>query len=364
MTSRERAKLVLNHQEAGRPLRDFGGTVVSSMTVSAHEKLKKFLGIEYAEKDPIVDYMMGVVTPCEEIQELFDTDFRRIAPNLAPPKVIDGIWTDAWGIKRKKAEPHDYYDVVDNPLKNAAIDDLFTYPWPDVDDPAIYEGLEERVSNLYENSSHCIIADLAAPGLFGSGTRMRGYEQFLIDMMTDEEFASAFLGKLVQLTYTNYLDKVGKYIQVVCFNDDFGMQDRMFMSPETFRKILKPHLKEFFSHIKNLTDAKLFLHSCGSVYPIIEDLIEIGVDILNPIQPQAKDMDLIKLKREFGERLVLWGGIDEQGYLMNGTAADVRENVRCITEVMSKGGGYVLAPSHNIQDDIPCENIIAMYKYA
>lgn len=363
MTKREKVKRALNFKEVDLCPKDFGGTCVTSITLSAHKILKEYLGIkDYTEN--IIDYTLGVVEVNKKIRGILDIDFIRIGLNLSKPELIDGIWTDDWGIKRRQAIPYDYFDVVYNPIKEISIEELDKINWPSPKNN-LFLGLKEKVEDLKENSPYAIIADTVAPGIFGSGTRMRGFEQFFIDLMTDEKFVFAFYDRLIlyhKTVYKNYLDIVGKYIDVVCFYDDLGTQDRLFLPPNIFKKLIKPYYKELFGLIKNNTDAKLFFHTCGSVYPIIEDLIEVGVDILNPVQPQAKDMDPIKLKNEFGDRLIFWGGIDEQGYLCHETADKVKKNVNKISEHMNRNGGYVLASSHNIQTDVPPENVIVMYK--
>lgn len=239
MNARQRAQLILNHQEADRPLRDFGGTVVSSITATAYARLRNHLGLPYPVEERISDYMMGVVTPGDDVQRLFDVDFRRVAPLWATPTVIDGIWTDGWGIKRRKSAVYDHYDVVGNPLADAGLGDLDSFPWPDPDDTAVFEGVEQRAKDLFENTDYCIIADLVAPGFIGSGLRMCGYERFLAMTMLDEEFVFGFLDRVLEhhkKVYAHYLDRVGKYVQVVCFNDDYGMQDRMMVLPRVFRR--------------------------------------------------------------------------------------------------------------------------------
>ena len=365
MNSRKRAELVFNHKEADRPLIDFGGTVVSSITSNAYSLLREFLGLEYSQKEKISDYMMGIVIPAEDILNYWNVDFRRIGPYCIEPSVKEKIWEDSWGIRRIKAGSFDYFDVVESPLEKENVD-LSRFQWPELalDDTVEFGNIGEKAKSLFENSDYCIVGDMAARGILGTALRLRGYQRFMIDMISDPGLAKQILEKILNNhlnVYTEYLKLVGKYIHVICFGDDYGTQDRMVMSPKLFRGLFKPVLHQLFSRIKELTDAKLFFHCCGSIYPIIEDLIEIGIDILNPIQPQAKDMDPIQLKKEFGERIVLWGGIDVQGYLINGSSDLVSREVKDLVKVMVKDGGYVAAPSHNIQEDIPCENIISLY---
>lgn len=365
MKPRERVIRALNFQEIDSPVRDFGTTGATSITSQAYQSLAQYLG--YNDLPILIkDYWQGLVRPSEEIRQYLNADFREINPLPKSLPLKDGVWTDGWGVHRKKAEPHDYYDQVKPyPLEDATIDEIEALVWPDPDQIPGLDEMEKTAKDLYENSPYAVIGDTVSPGLLGNSLRMRGYENFFMDMLSDEEFTKAFLGRLTEnykRTFVNYLERVGKYLNVVCFHDDYGMQDRLMVSPEVFREVLKPFLKDLFATIKSKTDAKLFLHTCGSVYPIVDDLIEIGVDILNPVQPQARDMDPFRLKQEFAGRIVLWGGIDTQGYLRTETPEVVEKNIRHVCKEMALSGGYVLAPSHNIQSDIPPENIVCMYR--
>jgi uroporphyrinogen decarboxylase len=159
-----------------------------------------------------------------------------------------------------------------------------------------------------------------------------------------------------------YLDEVGEYIDVVCVGDDFAGQQAPLISPALFRASIKPYLKRYFELIKRKTSAPLHLHSCGAVRDLLSDLIDIGVDIINPVQVSAAGMDPAVLKKKFGKSLSFWGGIDTQRILPYGTPEDVRNEVTRISRILGKGGGYVLNPVHNVQPDVPPQNILAMYE--
>jgi uroporphyrinogen decarboxylase len=161
-----------------------------------------------------------------------------------------------------------------------------------------------------------------------------------------------------------YLEQVGQYIQVVKMGDDLGTQNGPLMSPATYRQMIKPYHREIFRLIKQYTDAKVFLHSCGSVYKLLPDLIDAGVEILNPVQVSAHDMDTRRLKTEFGNRLSFWGAIDTQHVLPNGNPEEVKAEVERRVSDLAVGGGYVLAPVHNVQADVPPGNVITMYQHA
>lgn len=181
------------------------------------------------------------------------------------------------------------------------------------------------------------------------------------------EFAELFLDKVLKLYlefYGKYLDIVGPYIQLIDYNDDIGMQTGPLLLPAMFRKYLKPRYGKIFQLIRSKTKAKIFLHSCGSVYQLIPDLIEIGLDVLNPIQPLATNMDIDGLKRRFGENLCFHGGIDIQRLLPNGSVEEVKAEVKRVARVGGIGGGLIIAGAHNIQADVPPENVLAMFEAA
>jgi uroporphyrinogen decarboxylase len=366
MKSRDRVLRAFNFKETDRIPIDFGGTVITSLDYYAHKNLKKFLGIK-DNNDPIIDYTMGTVQPCEQIKLMFDSDFRRVALNFGTPNIINNMYEDGFGMKLKKAEPHEYYDVVYHPLEDANIEDLDKMKLPDPNNPELYYGLKDKAKDLYENTDYAIVADCGVPGFYETSQKLRGYENLACDLMLDANFLTTLYDKLFELQkvfFKNYLDEVGKYVQVICYADDLGMQDRLQMSPDTYRKILKPYHKKIFKFIHEIADVKILLHCCGSIYPVINDLIDAGVDILNPVQTRANDMDLGKLKENFHNRIIFWGGIDEQYLLPHGSKEEIESEVKRAIRIMGKGGGYVLAPSHNIQEDTPPENIIVMYETA
>ena len=160
------------------------------------------------------------------------------------------------------------------------------------------------------------------------------------------------------------LDEVGDYVDVVSFPEDLGFQDRPFMRPELYRAKVKPYHRRLVEAIKSKTRAKVLIHSDGAVYRLIGDLIDIGVDALNPVQVSARDMDSARLKAEFGANMSFWGGIDTHHVLPAGTPEDVREEVKTRIGDLARGGGYVVGPVHNIQAEVPAENIVAMYDSA
>jgi uroporphyrinogen decarboxylase len=198
---------------------------------------------------------------------------------------------------------------------------------------------------------------------------IRGYAESMLDLAADPDFAEAFLERLTQIAvraWSHFLDEVGEYLDVVTFYDDLGMQDRPLISPAMYRRLVKPRHARIIETIKTRTKAKVFMHSCGAVSELIPDIIEIGVEILNPVQVSAAGMgNTAELKRRYGKNLAFWGGVcDSQRVLPFGTLAEIQEETRRRISDLAPGGGFVFAPIHNIQDDVPGEKTLALYRTA
>jgi len=366
MTSRERAARALNHQETDRAPVDFGGTVVTCPEYHAHKKLRERFRIADAD-DPIIDYSMGTVAACEELCRLFGSDFRRVALNVIPPRIVNNMFESGFGIVHKRAEPHLYYDVVFHPLAEADIVDLDRMKMPDPDDPALYHGLRDRAKDLFVNSAYAIVADFGVPGFYETSQKLRGYENLACDLLVNTEFVIALYDRLLALQkryFKNYLAQVAPYAQIICYADDLGMQDRLQMSPETYRTLIKPYHKQIFDYIHSLADIKILMHCCGAISDVIDDLIEVGADILNPVQVRAAGMDPEQLGQRYGGKIAFWGGVDEQQLLPFGTPEQVEAETRRLLAALGKNGGYVLAPGHCIQPDTPPDNVAAIYRAA
>jgi uroporphyrinogen decarboxylase len=383
MKPRERVIAVLQHEVPDRVPVDLGATAVSGIHRRANDALKALLGIEAHE--PVHDLVQGLVVPDERILRRFGVDFRRVAlrPSAAAvaawPSDSDETYVDEWGMRRRRTEL--YWEMVGFPLADAKVEDLPHYPWPDPHDPARVAGtsatpstgsgqwlsasLAEEARQLYEETNYALVADFLGGGIFEQALWMRGFERFMMDLVSDESFATTLMDILLELYiefYGVYLEAVGPYVQIVALGDDLGMQTGPLISPELYRRLIKPRHKELYDFIHSRTEARIMHHTCGSVFPLVQDLIDVGVDILNPIQTSAQGMDPAALKREFGQQLIFHGGIDVQQMLPFATPARVREEVRRVGAILGQGGGYIFAPSHNIQADVPPENILAMYE--
>jgi uroporphyrinogen decarboxylase len=245
------------------------------------------------------------------------------------------------------------YSPMTAPLIDASIDTLGKIIWPDPYDPIRTTGLKEEVNKLFETSDYAIIADIMCRGPFEQAVKLRGYENFLIDLSTNSGFASALLEKITEIIigfWDVYLAAVGDQVQIVCQGDDIGMQTGLIISPKMYRKFIKPCHKRIYDFIHLRTKAKLFMHSCGAIFDVIPDLIEAGVDILNPIQRNAAKMDIMKIKETFGKDICLWGGGIDINQLGKDISLDqIDGEVKRSLDILAKGGGYVFALTGSIK---------------
>lgn len=273
----------------------------------------------------------------------------------------DREYTDEWGIGWKWFE---------HP-SGGSFTEMVRHPAADLRDPADLEmpdfSREDRyhgVRRLMEEygDEYGIMAGCACT-LFELAWYLRGLEQVLVDLNRDKDFFHAYLDRLMTWIETAGRKFAELGVDIIWIGDDFGAQNRMLISPAVFREFFKPRYARLFAEWKRIhPSVKIAFHSDGYVYPILADLVEIGLDILNPVQP--KSMDPGKVKRDFGDRLTLWGTIDIQEVLPFGTVADVVEEVKQRVRAAGKGGGLILAPAHNIQPEVPVENILAFYDAA
>ena len=371
MRHRERVLKALNHEETDRVPLDLGSSSVTGINLHAYENLKKHLGLDIKTK--VLSSRSQLATVDERILGLFDIDTRILAPppledTLNPATTtIDGLesYTDEWGVVRTKPAGGHYY-VSKAPFEGShlSVSELKRHKWPDPTDPNKIKGLKDEAQRLWEQTDYAIV--LSLPGrLISLGQFLRGFGPWMEDLVINQKFACGLLdiGLEIQMELCKrILEAVGNCVDVVYFGDDYGMQTGPILSPDLYRNIFKPRQKKLFSFIKTKTDAKILLHSCGSVYKLIGDFIDVGIDALNPIQVSAEDMDTKKLKREFGNEIAFWGGVDSQRVLPFGTRDEVRKEVKSRIDDLGSGGGYILAAVHNIQAEVPPENVVALFE--
>jgi len=368
MNSRERVIKTLNHEEPDRIPIDIGAPV-TSFHIESYMNLRKYLGLPLNEVK-IIDHVMQAVKVEEDILQRFYSDTRHvfIKPAKKTKKINNLIYEDEWGIRTAKPKSSHYFDMVEHPLAKATTDDLEKFNWPDPTDTIRVEGLKDEAKKLYETTSFALVLNGFSETFFGLPSWLRGHQQFYMDLLLNPEFVNKLLDKLLHYWKTLaeiVLELIGEYVQVVRVADDLGMQKGLLISPQLYQKFIKPRQKQFYSFLKARTNAKLLIHSCGSIYEIIPDLIEIGVDAINPVQVSAKNMDSLKLKNEFGDKLSFWGGsCDTQTILPHKTPVEVEREVRKRMSDFSPGGGFIFASIHNIQYDVPPENICALFDTA
>lgn len=369
MNSRERVRLAFAHKEPDRVPVSVGSNIVDGFTKFAKDNYESFLKLEISPHE-ITHKAMGTVATPDNILEMYGIDFRsvRLRAPWNNPSIIyeDGSYLDDYGCLMKPCEY--YYDNVRRPLEGDISEkDIKNAMWPDPYASGRADGLREEAKALYENTNYAIAADIMCGGPFEQAIWMRGWEDFLCDLYTDSVLAEALLDKITEIDiglWDVYLDSVGDYVDVVCQGDDLAMQDRSFVPAEIYNKYIKKYHKRIYDFIKTKTKAKIFHHCCGSVYELIPGLIDAGVDILNPVQTSAKNMEPERLKNAFGKDLVFWGGLDTQQILPYGTPQLVEDEVKRLMEVLGKDGGYVFAPGHNIQALVPPQNIASMFDAA
>jgi len=239
--------------------------------------------------------MVQNVIPDEKVLERYGVDFRWIAPNwIDMTDIRDDIYKDMWGIEWQYML--DAYSVYSSPLSgdDVTLESIERHPWPDPEDPKLVEGLKERAEHYYKNTDYVLVGDSIKGGLLTKALQIRGYEFMFADLANNIEFAEALMDKLLEVYkgfWSAFLKAVGPYIQTVYFTDDIGGQSSMMISPDTFRTVVKPRIAALIDHIKSEADVNFMYHTDGTVTPVIEDIIEMGVDILNPIQTSALGMD-------------------------------------------------------------------------
>jgi uroporphyrinogen decarboxylase len=363
MTSRQRVLAAVERREPDRVPIDVGGSSFSTIIGAAYERLKTQLNVESETRYMKVKSRSAILD--ERVARWLHTDTRPLL--IGSPDgwqdvyFDDGSFRNEFGvIWRKAGDGH--YAPTGNPLREATLADLDRFPWPDPRNPGRTRGLREQARKLHEGTRYAVVLSLPV-GFVHLSQYLRGYEQWLMDIVLNPEFLDALMDRALEwwleLAET-VLDEVGPYVDVVAFGDDVAFQDRPMVDLDRYRRLFKPRHRRMVDLIKGKSRAKVLYHCCGAVKSLMEDFIDIRVDALNPVQVSSAGMDTAELKAEFGDRICFWGGIDTHQVLPFGSPEDVRAEVERRIEDLSPGGGFVLAPVHNIQEDVPPENILAM----
>ena len=371
MTHRERVLAAHQHRQPDRIPLDFGSNLASTITAQAHERLRAHLGLQSDYTPTYFAKRSGTVIPDVAILERFDIDTRGMVlggPEGRPEQTLEGgrlldEWSSIW------AKPSDgHYINVDGPfnaLAEPTVEDLEKIVWPDPSDPGRFRGLSERAKALHEGTDCAVVMTLGV-GPVHQAQFMRGYAEWLADLIANEKFATALFDRITDIWVEiadRALNQVGQNADIAMFGDDVATQRGPLMRPDLYRKIIKPRHKRMVEVMKKHGKLALY-HCCGSVYSLLGDFIDIGMDALNPTQVAAAHMDTKRLKQEFGRDITFWGGVDTQNVMPRGTPQQVREEVKRRLDDLGDGGGYVLAAVHNIQADVPPENVVSLFEAA
>lgn len=406
MTSRERILAAVNHKQPDRVALDLGATPSSGISAIAYNNLKKHLGLSSGHTK-IFDVVQQVAYPEQEIIDRFGVDvidigraFNEKDEDWYDVELADGSIGQypSWFQPQKQPNgdylvydkentliakmpkgatffdqtyfpylddyPEDYKDL-DHQMGKVLWSALVHSPWDHAGDENFYQTLREKTLALREQTDKALMITCGC-NLFEWGTFLRRIDNFLIDIYTDPENVQELVEQLMErhlATLEKVCESVGDIVDILRFGDDLGMDTGMFMSQEKYQTIFKPYHTQLNAYVHKHSKMKTLLHSCGSVYPIIGDLIDAGYDILNPVQTTARQMDPVTLKREFGKDITFWGGgCNTRTVLNRATPKEVYEYTRRMIDIFAPDGGFVFNQEHNIMPDVPPENIVAMYR--
>lgn len=365
MNSRERVLAALNHRQTDRPPRDLGSTTATGIHPRAYEALKCYLGFEGGWRYLSARAQLARVEPA--IIEYLGLDLLPIISEGAGiPPVLDErrCYVDRWGVERRLPQGEGHYYVSYSPLAHAErLSDLHAFSWPEPQTD--FADLGRQARRLRETTDKALVLNLEV-GFLHQAQFMRGYDVWLMDLVRDPALAAGLMDRVLDIWLAEAeatIRAVNGYADVVAYADDIAFQDRPMVSPRMYRSLLKPRQRRVFDLLKS-SGPKVFVwyHSCGNVWPLIEDLVEMGVDVLNPVQVSAGEMgDTAALKRTWGQELAFWGGIDTHYVLPRGTRQQIRQEVWRRLDDLAQDGGYVLAGVHDIQPEVPPHNICAMF---
>ena len=354
MNSRERVLKAINYQQPDRP------PIFATFTPQVAEMMATELN--FPQEPPIDSLLSSRISHMGLLTHLGNdcVGISACAPNDFPTRQMDdGTLVNEWGMKFKTVGL--YNEFCEYPLAHAEkVEDVINYPFPDPFAEGRYDAALEAVEK-YSND-YAIIADLEC-SIFETAWYLVGLEKFLVDLSMEKSYVAELLDKIAKINTEIGIQLIKTGADIIWCGDDFGTQQGLIMSLEMWRRTFKPRIKKMFEEFRKVNpNVKIAWHSCGAVSQLFHDFIEIGLDIINPIQPLAKGMDPQYLKDTFGDKLVFFGGIDVQDLLPNKTPQEIKDEVRKRIDILGKGSGYIVAPAHNIQPDTSVDNILAFFK--
>lgn len=374
MNSRERVLSAINHKEPDRIPFDLGSSMMTGIHRDAYSRWKKYLGQSVEDSIRYFEPSMQIVYITEDFKDRLGIDTSPALPAWPENFPLDiheetdsYSYIDEWGygLKMPKSDLL-YYSLDFHPLKKATtLQELIAHPIPDPKDKTRLDPIEEEIRKA-EFANRAIVLNNVCAGTMEVASWLRSIDQFLMDLALQPEMAEYLLDQVMEFKlgyWEMVLDRFGDRIDVVVESDDIGTQTSLLISPKMYRKFIKPRHKLILDFIHAHTSAKVFFHSCGAIRPIIPDLIEIGVDILNPVQFNLPGMEPQDLKREFGKDLVFWGGgVETQSILSRGTPNQIKDDICRQKDILGRDGGFVFATVHNIQAEVPVKNLITMWE--
>jgi uroporphyrinogen decarboxylase len=372
MNSRERVLTAIARKEADRVPIDFGGSLATSIHKSGYDKLKKYLNMNVDQEIGIARGRAQVAVVDANVQDYLGVDCSMLIVN-SPDGWKDSNdkgerLVDEFGMEWIKYPGFESYETLSSPLfgPDVTVETVKAMKWPDPTDVSFLKGVREKAENLRKSTDRAIIANLAMQ-INTQSNKLRGFADYLADMVGNPSLIEAIMDRVTEIYIERtkaILAEIGEFIDIVYVGDDLGTQTGPMFSLNSYRKLLKPRQKKLFEVIKSISNVKIFYHSCGACSAFIDDLAEIGIDILNPVQVSAAGMDTKELKQKFGNKVCFWGAVDTQRVMPFGSVAEVKDEVKRRIEDLAPGGGYVLGSVHNLRPEVPPENIIAMIEAA
>lgn len=373
---RDRVLRALRHEEPDRVPIEFGSPATLSMVDGepyGYAALCDLLGIEGAAPPILARAFSNSVTNVDpRILARFGADLRWVGPGGPDLTELPGgrLRDDQWGYELIPLGAINQADDERAPLRHATTwAEIEAHPcWPDPTDPRIWTGKAEEAA-AHRAAGYAVVAN---PGVgclvFHHYQRLRGFDTFLLDMVDNPGLFHALCERILEIDIAimeRFLPAVAASADVVFMADDLGSQQNMLLSPAQYRAFLKPYQARWIAAARRLVPhARIAYHSCGSFFQVLPDLVEIGVEVLTPVQPLARGMEVERLKREFGDSLSFMGGLDTQRLLPYGTEAEVRDGARRLIDTLGPGGGFIFSASHEILPDVPSRNIAAMFDEA